>query len=152
MHVRMQGTPYTAAIGALTSPLGIPCSPPPWGRLVAVDLARGEIAWSVALGSVHEMGPVALPFRINWGTPNLGGGLATGSGLMFIGATMDRLFRAFDVDDGRELWSYRLPVDATATPMTYTYKGRQYVLVNAGGHRMFNRPTGDYLFAFALPE
>jgi quinoprotein glucose dehydrogenase len=152
MHVRMQGTPYTAAIGALTSPLGIPCSPPPWGRLVAVDLARGEIAWSVALGSVHEMGPVALPFRINWGTPNLGGGLATGSGLMFIGATMDRLFRAFDVDDGRELWSYRLPVDATATPMTYTYKGRQYVVVNAGGHRMFNRPTGDYVYAFALPE
>lgn len=152
MHVTMQGTPYTVAIGALMSPLGIPCSPPPWGRLVAVDLARGEIAWSVALGSVHEMGPVSAPFRIDWGTPNLGGGLVTGSGLMFIGATMDRLFRAFDVKDGRELWSYQLPVDATATPMTYIYLGRQYLVINAGGHAMFNRPTGDYLYAFALPE
>ncbi|MBF7730439.1 pyrroloquinoline quinone-dependent dehydrogenase [Pseudomonas sp. N040] len=152
MHVRMQGTPYTVAIGALMSPLGIPCSSPPWGRLVAVDLARGEIAWSVALGSVHEMGPVSAPFRINWGTPNLGGGLATASGILFIGATMDRLFRAFDAGDGRELWSYQLPVDATATPMTYVYRGRQYVLVNAGGHVMFNRAAGDYLYAFALPE
>ena len=152
MHVTMKGTPYTAAIGALMSPLGIPCNPPPWGRLVAVDLAKGEIAWSVALGSVHEMGPVTAPFRINWGTPNLGGGLVTASGIMFIGATMDRQFRAFDVKDGRELWSYQLPVDATATPMTYVYQGRQYVVINAGGHAMFNRPTGDYLYAFALLE
>lgn len=152
MHVRMKGTPYTVAIGALVSPLGIPCSPPPWGRLVAVDLAKGEIAWSVALGSVHEMGPVSAPFRINWGTPNLGGGLVTASGIMFIGATMDRLFRAFDAQSGQELWSYQLPVDATATPMSYEYHGRQYVVVNAGGHAMFNRPAGDYLYAFALPE
>ena len=152
MHVTMKGTPYTVAIGALMSPLGIPCNPPPWGRLVAVDLAKGEIAWSVALGSVHEMGPVTAPFRINWGTPNLGGGLVTASGIMFIGATMDRQFRAFDVKDGRELWSYQLPVDATATPMTYVYQGRQYVVINAGGHAMFNRPTGDYLYAFALLE
>ena len=152
MHVTMKGTPYTVAIGALMSPLGIPCNPPPWGRLVAVDLAKGEIVWSVALGSVHEMGPVTAPFRIEWGTPNIGGGLVTASGLMFIGATMDRTFHAFDSTDGRELWRYKLPVDATATPMSYVYQGRQYIVINAGGHAMFNRPAGDYLYAFALPE
>jgi quinoprotein glucose dehydrogenase len=151
MYVTMKGTPYTVAIGALVSPLGIPCSQPPWGRLVAVDLAKGTIRWEATLGSVHEMGPLPAPFRIDWGTPNLGGGLVTDSGVFFIGATMDRLFRAFDASGGKELWSFKLPVDATATPMTYVHRGRQYVVVNAGGHAMFNRPKGDYLYAFALP-
>ena len=151
MHVTMKGTPYTVAIGALVSPLGIPCSRPPWGKLVAVDLAKGSIRWEATLGSVHEMGPVAAPFRIDWGTPNLGGGLVTDSGVFFIGATMDRLFRAFDARNGKEIWSFKLPVDATATPMTYVHHGRQYVVINAGGHVMFNRAKGDYLYAFALP-
>jgi quinoprotein glucose dehydrogenase len=151
MFVTMQGTPYTLAVGPLLSPLGMPCTAPPWGKLVAVDLAQGRIAWEAPLGSVHEMGPFPLPWHINWGTPNLGGGLVTDGGVFFIGATMDRQFRAFDVRDGRELWSHDLPVDATATPMSYTHQGRQYVLVNAGGHAMYNRGTGDYLIAFALP-
>lgn len=151
MHVTMQGTPYTLAVGPLLSPFGMPCTAPPWGKLVAIDLAQGKVAWEAPLGSVHEMGPVPLPWHVNWGTPNLGGGLATDGGLYFIGATMDRQFRAFDVRDGRELWSYDLPVDATATPMSYTYQGRQYVLINAGGHAMYNRGTGDHLIAFALP-
>jgi len=151
MFVTMQGTPYTLAQGALLSPLGIPCTAPPWGRLVAVDLAQGRIAWDVALGSVHEMGPFPLPWHVNWGTPNLGGGLVTDGGVFFIGATMDRQFRAFDVRDGRQLWTHELPVDATATPMSYVYRGRQYVLINAGGHAMYKRGTGDYLIAFALP-
>ena len=151
MFVTMQGTPYTLAVGPLLSPLGIPCTAPPWGRLVAVDLAKGDVAWQVPLGSVHEMGPFPLPWHVDWGTPNLGGGLATDGGVFFIGATMDRQLRAFDVRDGRELWSYDLPVDATSTPMSYTHQGRQYVLINAGGHAMYNRGTGDYLIAFALP-
>ena len=70
----------------------------------------------------------------------------------FIASTMDRQIRAFDVDNGEILWNYTLPNDATATPMTYTYKGRQYVVINAGGHHMYNRGYGDYLYAFALPE
>jgi quinoprotein glucose dehydrogenase len=152
MFVTMQGTPYTLAVGPLLSPLGIPCTAPPWGKLVAVDLAQGRIAWEAPLGSVHEMGPFPLPWHIDWGTPNLGGGLVTDGGVFFIGATMDRQFRAFDVRDGRQLWTYTLPVDATATPMSYTLDGRQYVLINAGGHAMYNRGTGDYLIAFALPE
>ena len=117
MHVTMQGTPYTLAVGPLLSPLGIPCTAPPWGKLVALDLAQGRVAWEAPLGSVHEMGPLPLPWHINWGTPNLGCGLVTDGGVFFIGATMDRQFRAFDVRDGRQLWSYELPIDATATPM-----------------------------------
>lgn len=152
MQVTMEGTPYTVEIGALTSPLGIPCNAPPWGKLVAVDLYKGTIEWEMPLGSVHEMGPVTAPFHIEWGTPNLGGGIATAGGVFFIGATMDRQIRAFDVDSGATLWRYTLPNDATATPMTYVYKGRQYVVINAGGHYMFQRGFGDYLYAFALPE
>ena len=151
MTVTMQGTPYTLVVGPLLSPLGIPCTAPPWGRLVAVDLADGKVAWQVPLGSVHEMGPFPLPWHIDWGTPNLGGGVVTDGGVFFIGATMDRQFRAFDVRDGRELWSYDLPVDATATPMSYVHEGRQYVVINAGGHAMYDRGTGDFLIAFALP-
>lgn len=152
MKVVMQGTPYTVEIGSLQSPLGIPCNPPPWGKLLAVDLNEGSIKWETALGSVHEMGPVTAPFHIEWGTPNLGGGIATAGELFFIGATMDRQIRAFDINNGDTLWQYTLPVDATATPMTYQYQGRQYVVINAGGHHMFGRGYGDYLYAFALPD
>jgi quinoprotein glucose dehydrogenase len=152
MRVTMAGTPYDIEIGSLQSFLGIPCNPPPWGKLVAVDLVGGTILWETALGSVHEMGPVTAPFHIEWGTPNLGGGIATAGGLFFIGATMDRQIRAFDTSNGNTLWRHTLPVDATATPMTYEYRGRQYVVINAGGHHMFGRDVGDYLYAFALPE
>jgi len=151
MYVTMQGTPYTLAVGPLLSPLGIPCTAPPWGKLVAIDLDTGRVAWQAPLGSVHEMGPFPLPWHIDWGTPNLGGGLATDGGLYFIAATMDRQFRAFDLRDGRKLWHHTLPVDATATPMSYTHLGRQFVVLNAGGHAMYGRGTGDYLIAFALP-
>lgn len=152
MQVTMAGTPYNIEIGSLQSPLGIPCNAPPWGKLVAVDLRAGTVLWEVPLGSVHEMGPINAPFHINWGTPNLGGGIATAGGLFFIGATMDRQIRAFNSGNGDTLWQFTLPVDATATPMTYTYEGRQYVVINAGGHHMFNRGYGDYLYAFALPQ
>lgn len=152
MRVTMHGSPYDVEMGALVSPLGIPCNEPPWGKLVAVSLSGGTILWEKPLGSVHEMGPITAPFDIDWGTPNLGGGIATAGDVFFIGATMDRQIRAFDVATGEVLWRYTLPVDATATPMTYIYKGKQYVVINAGGHAMFNREQSDYLIAFALPD
>jgi quinoprotein glucose dehydrogenase len=150
MSLTMSGTPYTVEVNSLLSPLGIPCIAPPWGKLMAIDLSDGKVQWESALGSVHEMGPVNLPFEVNWGTPNLGGGLITKSGLLFIAATMDRRFRAFDAQSGEVLWSHKLPVDATASPMTYTIDGRQYVVVASGGHHMFSRPMGDTTTAFAL--
>ncbi len=146
------GTPYGMDTGPFVSPWGLPCTPPPWGELVAVDLSEGEVRWKSALGSIHELGPVTLPFEVEWGTPNLGGPLVTASGLVFIAATIDRRIRAFDAETGEKLWSFELPVDANATPMTYERDGRQYVVIVAGGHVFLERPLGDHILAFALPE
>lgn len=152
MRVVMAGSGYGMQVQAITSFLGVPCNAPPWGQLVSVDLTAGTIDWRRPLGSAHELAPLPLPFQLDWGTPNLGGGIATEGGLFFIAAAMDRTLRAFHSDSGDLLWSYRLPVDATATPLSYHYRGRQYIVVNAGGHMMFNRPRGDHLIAFALPD
>jgi quinoprotein glucose dehydrogenase len=84
-----------------------------------------------------------------WGSVNLGGPIITGSGLVFIGATLDRAVRAYDLETGRELWKAVLPAGARATPMTYEAAGRQYIVISAGGGGPFGR--GDALVAFALP-
>lgn len=152
MTVTMKDSPYTIVTDTVTSPIGAPCTKPPWGKLVGIDMGTGEVLWESALGSIHEMAPFPVPFEINWGTPNLGGAMATGGGLTFIAATMDRRFRAFDSRTGENLWSTPLPVDAAAVPMTYELNGRQYVVIAAGGHKMFSRGTGDYIMAYALPK
>lgn len=148
----MKGTPYAIVMGAVVSPLGIPCSPPPWGKLAAIDLKTGDIKWKRALGSVHEMGPAAAPFEIELGSPNLGGPLLTQTGVIFIGATADRRFRAFDSKTGDKLWTAELPFDGSGSPMTYMHKGRQYVVIAAGGQIAFGRPTSDRIVSFALPK
>jgi hypothetical protein len=89
------------------------------------------------------------PAGTEWGSPNLGGPIATAGGLVFIGATLDRKFRAFDIETGRVLWSADLPAGARATPMTYATSGRQFVAIAAGGGGRFGR--GDAIVAFALP-
>ena len=143
----LSGTPYGLDMGPFVSPWGIPCTPPPWGELVAVDLKEGTILWKSTLGSIHELGPIPLPFELEWGTPNFGGPMITASGLVFIAATTDRRIRAFDATAGEKLWSFKLPVDATATPMTFEKDGRQYIVIVAGGHHFFERPLGDYVLA-----
>jgi quinoprotein glucose dehydrogenase len=151
-YAPMNGTPYVMRRKALLSPWGLPCSPPPWGTLAAVEAGTGRIRWQVPLGTVRELAPVPLP--IGWGTPTLGGPLTTAGGLTFIGATMDSTFRAFDTETGRELWHVRVPASAAATPMTYRARvgGRQYVVVAAGGHgKIDGIKLGDYVVAFALP-
>jgi quinoprotein glucose dehydrogenase len=148
----MKGTPYVMRRKPLLSPLGLPCSPPPWGTLAAVDANTGKIRWQVPLGTVRELAPVPLP--IGWGTPTLGGPLTTAGGLTFIGATMDSTFRAFDTETGREVWHVHMPASAMATPMTYRARqgGRQYVVVAAGGHGKVDKlKLGDSVVAFALP-
>jgi quinoprotein glucose dehydrogenase len=147
-----QGTPYAMTRSFLLSPLGLPCSPPPWGTLVGIDLDTGDRLWEVPLGSTRDLAPV--PIALDWGVPNQGGPIVTASGLVFIAATMDDYLRAFDVETGAELWKGRLPAGGQATPMTYRVgrDDRQYVVVAAGGHSLMGTKLGDTVVAFALPE
>jgi glucose dehydrogenase len=136
----------------LPSGATVPCYAPPYGALVAIDANKGEIAWSVPLGlneALAELGPVGL----NSGTANVGGSIATASGLVFIGATTDHRFRAFDAKTGKELWVSDVPADAHATPMTYMGKdGAQYVVIAAagGGPLDHGLQVSDALVAFKL--
>ena len=146
------GTFYKAETGFLFSPLGAPCTKPPWGGLTAIDLTAGTIKWDVALGSMHRMMPLPLPFTWNLGTPVAGGPIVTAGGLVFVASTMDRMLRAFDIATGAELWHVDLPVNGNATPMTYVTGERQYVVLAAGGHFLYGPDLGDYLIAYALPR
>jgi hypothetical protein len=149
----MLGTPYGLfRIPGLLSPLGLPCTKPPWGTLLAVDTATGEVKWEVPLGTIRDLAPVPLP--ITFGTPNLGGPIVTQGGLVFIGAAMDNYLRAFDLETGKELWKGRLPAGGQATPMSYRLgeNGRQFVVIAAGGHGRLGTDIGDSVVAFALPE
>lgn len=146
-----KGTPYGMRREPLMSPLGLPCTPPPWGTLAAVDLKRNTIRWQVMLGSTRDKTPWFVP-SATLGMPNLGGPIVTAGGIAFIGAAMDNYLRAFDIDTGRELWKGRLPAGGQATPMTYEIDGRQFVVIAAGGHGGLDTTRGDYVVAFALPE
>jgi quinoprotein glucose dehydrogenase len=147
-----RGTPYWMMREMLLSPLGVPCGPPPWGELAAVDLASGELLWQVPLGTIRDLVPGPIPIHIRMGVPNLGGPLVTRSGLVFVGATFDAYLRAFDLETGEELWKGRLPAGGQATPMTYRLRpdGRQYVVIAAGGHARAGTKLGDAVVAFAL--
>jgi quinoprotein glucose dehydrogenase len=144
------GAPYAVKRGPVLSPLGMPCNPPPWGLLNAVDLDTGRLAWRRPFGTTSSLAPlgIALPF----GTPNIGGPLLTGGRLTFIAATMEERLRAFDTNTGEELWAGDLPASAQASPMTYAMDGRQFIVVAAGGHSILGTKRGDYLVAFALPR
>ena len=151
-YTRMHGTPYVMRRRILISPSRLPCAPPPFGALVAINLATGARAWEVPLGDPASLVPALGAMSTTpLGTPNLGGPVATAGGLIFIGAAMDHLLRAFDIETGRELWKGPLPGGARATPMTYQLAsgGRQYVVVAVGGSEDWGQ--GDYIVAFALP-
>ena len=150
---RQSGTPYGVRREPLLSPWGLPCTAPPWGTLVSIDLRRKRIVWQVPLGSTENIGPWFAPTR-NFGTPHMGGPIATAGDLVFVGAAMDNYFRAFDLETGRELWKYPLPAGGQATPMTYRAgpDHRQYVVIAAGGHGALGTQRGDYVIAFALPK
>ncbi|WP_043114042.1 pyrroloquinoline quinone-dependent dehydrogenase [Solimonas soli] len=144
------GTPYVVVREPFLSPLKTPCVPPPWGELVAIDLDSGDIAWRRELGTLNRMAPFGDRFRT--GTPNSGGSMQTAGGLVFIAATMDQYLRAFDADDGRELWRYELPYAGHAVPISYRTRasGPQYVVIAAGGHGALGDAVGDAVVAFTL--
>ncbi|HKT07300.1 MAG TPA: pyrroloquinoline quinone-dependent dehydrogenase [Gemmatimonadaceae bacterium] len=144
------GAPYGSRRELLRSPLGLPCSPPPWGMLVAIDVGAGRIRWQVPLGTMSDFAHVPAP--ASWGSPSLGGPLVTAGDVVFIAAAMDHYLRAYDAESGRELWAAALPASAQASPMTYRARpgGRQYVVIAAGGHHLMHTRLGDYLVAFVL--
>ena len=121
---------------------------PPWGTLNAVDLNTGDIKWKVPLGEYAELTARGIPPT---GTENYGGPVVTAGGLIFIGASADETFRAFDKDTGKILWKAKLPFSGNATPSTYMIKGKQYVVISAGGGKSGRRAGGN-IIAFALPD
>jgi quinoprotein glucose dehydrogenase len=145
------GAPYGMMRETMLSPLGMPCNPPPWGQLHAIDMHTGRVMWEVPLGTTHDLLPFSEYLLGKTGTPNFGGPMVTASGLVFIGAAMDNYLRAFDAKTGAELWKGRLPAGGQATPMTYIWKGKQYVVISAGGHSKSNTRRGDRVIAWALP-
>lgn len=144
-------TPYAVRREPLLSPLGLPCTAPPWGTLAAVDLKSNTIRWQVMLGSTRDTTPWYFP-KLDLGMPNMGGPIITAGGLVFIGAATDNFLRAFDLATGRQLWRGRLPAGGQATPMSYEVNGRQFIVIAAGGHGELGTTRGDYVVAFALPE
>jgi quinoprotein glucose dehydrogenase len=147
-----RGAPFGMWRRTLMSPWGLPCNPPPWGKLHAIDMRSGKILWSVPLGTTEDLAPFSQYVLGKTGTPNLGGPISTDGGLVFIGAAMDNYLRAFDAKSGAELWKGRLPAGGQATPMTYMWRGKQYVVIAAGGHEKLGSKHGDQLIAFALPD
>ena len=139
-----KGAPYAMSRQFLLTPDRKPCNAPPWGTLAAIDAKTGEKRWEVPLGEF-------VPGHPELGSPNLGGPMVTGGGLVFIGAAFDSHLRAFDVETGKLLWTGDLPNSARANPMTYQGPdGKQYIVISAGGHKGVNQ-IGDSVIAFALP-
>lgn len=144
------GTPYAVEFAPFMSPLGLPCNAPPWGHISAVDLKTQKLVWQTPLGTTQDHAPLGIPVP---GVFNLGGAVTTKGGVTFIAATIDNYLRAFDAENGRELWKGRLPAGGQSNPISYTgSNGRQYVVIAAGGHGFMDTTHGDYVIAYALPN
>jgi quinoprotein glucose dehydrogenase len=130
------------------TPEGYPAVTPPWGTMNAIDLNKGEIKWQVPLGEFKELKEKGIPPT---GTENYGGPVATSGGLIFIAASRDEKFRAFDKETGKILWEYDLPAAGYATPAVYEVDGKQFVVIACGGGKSGTK-SGDNYLAFALPN
>jgi len=139
---RQRGTPYGMHRDWLVAPSGQPCNAPPWGAVVAFDLSTGKLRWEAPLGRMRDGWPA--------GSISLGGPMASAGGLVFTAAAVDPHLHAFDTDTGREVWTGELPASAQSTPMTFEWRGKQYIVVCAGGHGKLKSKMGDSVVAFAV--
>lgn len=146
----MYGVPFGVELNPFLSPFGLPCMAPSWGFVSALDLKTHKIIWKKRIGTIRDSAPVPLPFKL--GVPMLGAPITTAGNIFFIAATLDNYLRAYSVKTGELLWQARLPAGGQATPMTYSVKGKQYVVVTAGGHGSFGSTMGDYIVAYKLPD
>jgi quinate dehydrogenase (quinone) len=150
-----RGTPYGLATGRWSSVLGIPCAQPPFGTITAIDLNTRKIAWQIPAGTAEQLGPSGIKTKLAMpmGMPTYAGTSATAGGVVFFAGFRDYYIRAYDAENGKELWKYPLPVGSSATPMTYVSPatGKQYVLISVGG-AAYSDDVGDYVMAFALGD
>ncbi len=145
------GTPWQYELQPFVSPLGVPCTPPPFGTVSAIDMDTGRVRWRVPLGQSRRWG-ITAPAFLGWGSPNIGGPMVTAGGLVFIAASIDSKLRALDVTTGRELWQQRIAAPGMTVPMTYMAGGRQYIVIAAGGNPRLAPEISDAVMAFALPR
>lgn len=127
---------------------GYPAISPPWGTLNAINMSTGELVWKTTLGEYPELKAKGISAT---GTENYGGPAVTAGGLVFIAASRDNKFRAFDKATGKILWEYTLPASGFASPAVYEWKGKQYIVIACGGGKL-NTKSGDAYLAFALPD
>ncbi len=148
-------TPYGIHVNAgwRVPGTGMLCKEPPYGGIAAIDLNTRQVLWDRPFGTARNNGPFGIPSMLPFdiGTPNNGGSVVTAGGLVFIAAATDDLIRAIDIDTGETIWSDELPAGGQATPMVYEAEGRQFLVINAGGHNFMQTPIGDYFIAYALP-
>lgn len=146
------GTPYGVELAPFLSKIGVPCKEPAWGYVSALDLKTHEVIWKKRIGTIRDSIPgLQLP-PVVVGMPMLGGPISTAGNLMFIGASQDNYLRAYNIENGDQVWETRLPAGGQATPMTYEANGKQYVVISAGGHGSFGTTMGDYIVAYALSD
>lgn len=150
-NLNFVGNPYRAEMGLFLSPLGVPCTPPPFGTVTAIDMDSGKVKWQVPLGQSKYFGLTAPSF-FEWGSPNIGGPIVTGGGLVFIGGSLDAKLRALDVTTGQELWQHSLAAPGMTVPMTYLSQGKQYVVIAAGGNSRVTSDISDAVMAFTLAK
>jgi quinoprotein glucose dehydrogenase len=142
------GAPYGFHLRYFFNRWGMPCWEPPYGTLSAYNLDTGDLLWRKPFGEVQKWG---FYMPKSWGSPSIGGPLITQTGVIFIGGSMDARVRAVDLDTGKVLWRSLVDAPAVATPATYMYKGRQYVVFDVGGNTNMKDQVSDQIVAYALP-
>jgi quinoprotein glucose dehydrogenase len=149
------GAPYAIQVNAgWRGWTGLLCKQPPYGGIRAIDLASGETLWDRPFGTARRNGPFGIPSFLPFdiGTPNNGGAVLTSSGLVFIAAATDDLFRAIDIETGETLWQTVLPAGGQANPFVFEVDGREFVGIMSGGHHFMETRVGDQVTVWALPE